>query len=229
MAIFVAKMATFYVSGSSAMLAESIHSVADIFNQVGHRCLLTSICVRRLMGKWQCLLACTCTFEPRCTSKLAPKSIHSWAHLCLHCALTMGGACLSEKQSMPLQHEQVQQLKHCCCALQILLRMGIVRSKRAPSAMHPYGYMKDKFVWSLISAVGIFCLGAGVTVMHGLQSMFLEKQIEHVAATAAGEAAGSRCTLLSTFWPAARCALLASQQSHASEAASGGTKGWTAA
>eukprot|EP00891_Asterochloris_glomerata_P007437 jgi/Astpho2/7437/fgenesh1_pm.00114_%23_25_t len=100
MAIFVAKMATFWVSGSSAMMAESIHSVADIFNQV-------------------------------------------------------------------------------------LLRMGIVRSKRAPSAMHPYGYMKDKFVWSLISAVGIFCLGAGVTVMHGLQSMFLEKQIEHVAATAA--------------------------------------------
>ena len=91
--------------------------------------------------------------------------------------------------------------------------MGIVRSKRAPSAMHPYGYMKDKFVWSLISAVGIFCLGAGVTVMHGLQSMFLEKQIEHVAATAAGEAAGSCCTRLSTLWLAAGCVSLASHQS----------------
>ncbi len=35
--------------------------------------------------------------------------------------------------------------------LQLLLRTGIQRSKKAPSALHPYGYMKDKFVWSLIS------------------------------------------------------------------------------
>ena len=60
MAIFVAKMATFWVSGSSAMLAESIHSVADIFNQVGHRLSLTPK-PEAPDGKRQCLLACTCT------------------------------------------------------------------------------------------------------------------------------------------------------------------------
>lgn len=75
--------------------------------------------------------------------------------------------------------------------------MGIVRSKRAPSAMHPYGYLKDKFVWSLISAVGIFCLGAGVTVMHGFQSLFIEKQIEHMMITGAGNNAEWSHALLS--------------------------------
>ena len=96
--------------------------------------------------------------------------------------------------------------------------------------MHPYGYMKDKFVWSLISAVGIFCLGAGVTVMHGLQSMFLEKQIEHVAATAAGEAAGSHRTLLSTLAGGRLCVAGKPLKPPAhEEAASCDTKGWTAA
>ena len=54
---------------------------------------------------------------------------------------------------------------------QALLRVGVVRSRRAPTAAHPYGYMKDKFVWSLVSACGIFCLGAGANVMHGLQAL----------------------------------------------------------
>ncbi len=53
----------------------------------------------------------------------------------------------------------------------MLLRVGIVRSRKAPTSLHPYGYLKDKFVWSLVSAVGIFCLGAGITTAHGLISL----------------------------------------------------------
>ena len=71
--------------------------------------------------------------------------------------------------------------------LQLLLRTGIQRSKKAPSALHPYGYMKDKFVWSLISAVGIFCLGAGVTVVHGFHGLFVQTQLEHLTAGLTGE------------------------------------------
>ena len=63
----------------------------------------------------------------------------------------------------------------------MLLRVGIVRSKRAPTKMHPYGYMKDKFVWSLVSAVGIFCLGAGVTCAHGFSNLLAPPQhLEHL-------------------------------------------------
>lgn len=35
-----------------------------------------------------------------------------------------------------------------------------------------YGYSKERFVWSLISAVGIFCLGSGATVVHGFQNLW---------------------------------------------------------
>lgn len=75
-------------------------------------------------------------------------------------------------------------LEHC--VLQLLLRTGIQRSKKAPSALHPYGYMKDKFVWSLISAVGIFCLGAGVTVVHGCHGLFVQTKLEHLTAGLTG-------------------------------------------
>ena len=60
--------------------------------------------------------------------------------------------------------------------LQVLLRVGIVRSRKAPTLQHPYGYLKDKFVWSLVSAVGIFCLGAGITTAHGFSSLMAGPQ-----------------------------------------------------
>eukprot|EP00892_Ulva_mutabilis_P008445 jgi/Ulvmu1/5973/UM026_0097.1 len=54
---------------------------------------------------------------------------------------------------------------------QAMLRVGILKASEAPSAEFPYGHMRDKFIFSLISAVGIFCLGAGVSIVHGLHSM----------------------------------------------------------
>ena len=63
------------------------------------------------------------------------------------------------------------------CHTQVLLRVGIVRSRRAPTSLHPYGYLKDKFVWSLVSAVGIFCLGAGITTAHGFSSLMAGHQV----------------------------------------------------
>ena len=38
---------------------------------------------------------------------------------------------------------------------------------------YSYGYSKERFVWSLISAVGIFCLGAGATIVHGVQNLWI--------------------------------------------------------
>ncbi|KAD2394000.1 hypothetical protein E3N88_40977 [Mikania micrantha] len=57
-------------------------------------------------------------------------------------------------------------------ANQALLLYGLNSSKRAPDALHPYGYSKERFVWSLISAVGIFCLGSGATIVHGFQNLW---------------------------------------------------------
>lgn len=57
------------------------------------------------------------------------------------------------------------------------------------------GYMRDKFVFSLISAVGIFCLGAGVSVWHGISGLMAAEPVEHIAWSAAG---GS---FAHVFWP----------------------------
>lgn len=53
---------------------------------------------------------------------------------------------------------------------QILLMVGIVRSSREADGDFPYGYGAERQVWALMSAVGIFFLGCGVTVYHGVHT-----------------------------------------------------------
>lgn len=54
---------------------------------------------------------------------------------------------------------------------QLLLLIGLVRADQAPDKRFEYGYAGERYVWALISAVGIFFLGCGVTVYHGVQSL----------------------------------------------------------
>ena len=54
---------------------------------------------------------------------------------------------------------------------QALLRLGIVKAAKAPTKDYPYGHLREKFIFSLISAVGIFCLGAGVSIVHGIHAI----------------------------------------------------------
>ena len=94
-AIFLCKAGAYAVTGSSAMLAEAVHSVADIVNQG-------------------------------------------------------------------------------------LLRVGINSSAKAPDAKYNYGYRRERFVWSLISAVGVFFMGSGVSVMHGVHNIMHPSPLEHI-------------------------------------------------
>ena len=55
---------------------------------------------------------------------------------------------------------------------QLLLLIGLVRADQAPDHRFEYGYAGERYVWALISAVGIFFLGCGVTIYHGVQSLF---------------------------------------------------------
>jgi len=54
---------------------------------------------------------------------------------------------------------------------QALLLIGIVRSGKGPTKKYHYGHRRERFVWALISAVGIFFLGCGVTLAHGIDSL----------------------------------------------------------
>ena len=59
-------------------------------------------------------------------------------------------------------------------ANQSLLALGMKRGALPADADHPDGYGREAFVWSIISAVGIFFLGCGVTVMHGITALTSE-------------------------------------------------------
>ena len=63
---------------------------------------------------------------------------------------------------------------------QTLLVVGLSRASRKPDAMFQYGYNRERFVWSLISAVGIFCVGSGVTIVHGIHGIFHPEPVEHL-------------------------------------------------
>jgi len=61
---------------------------------------------------------------------------------------------------------------------QALLLFGIRRSERPADDEFQYGYKQERFFWALISACGIFFLGAGVTFYHGIGSI-IQKEITH--------------------------------------------------
>ena len=51
---------------------------------------------------------------------------------------------------------------------QLLLMWGRRQSRRAPDALHPFGYGRELYFWSFVVAVLVFSLGAGVSVYEGL-------------------------------------------------------------
>ncbi len=63
-------------------------------------------------------------------------------------------------------------------ANQALLWIGLERSKIGPSKKFPFGRGQERFVWGLISACGIFFIGAGVTIYHGIYGLIYPKEPE---------------------------------------------------
>lgn len=55
---------------------------------------------------------------------------------------------------------------------QVLLFVGLRRGERAPDEKFHYGYGGERFVFGILSAAGIFFIGCGITVYHGIDSLF---------------------------------------------------------
>ncbi|KDR19826.1 Zinc transporter 9 [Zootermopsis nevadensis] len=54
---------------------------------------------------------------------------------------------------------------------QLILAYGIHKSVQQADPDHPYGYSNMKYVASLISGVGIFCVGTGLSIYHGVTGL----------------------------------------------------------
>jgi zinc transporter 9 len=62
---------------------------------------------------------------------------------------------------------------HSCAdtANQVLLYLGLKRSGKERDRLFQYGYAGERFVFGILSAVGIFFIGCGVTTYHGVRSL----------------------------------------------------------
>ncbi|OXB63583.1 hypothetical protein ASZ78_014208 [Callipepla squamata] len=61
---------------------------------------------------------------------------------------------------------------------QALLALGISQSARTPDPSHPYGFTNMRYIASLISGVGIFMMGAGLSWYHGIMGLLHPHPIE---------------------------------------------------
>ena len=54
---------------------------------------------------------------------------------------------------------------------QVLLYVGVRQGQHEATQEYPWGHMNARYLWNLISAVGIFFVGFGATVAHGIYSL----------------------------------------------------------
>lgn len=59
-----------------------------------------------------------------------------------------------------------------------LLFLGIRSSERPADNLFHYGYGYDRYLFSLLSAVGIFVFGSGVTIYHGIHTLMDPVEVE---------------------------------------------------
>lgn len=61
---------------------------------------------------------------------------------------------------------------------QALLLVGLRRSRKKADEGFGYGYGRERFFWAILSACGIFFVGAGVTIFHGITSLIAPEHIQ---------------------------------------------------
>lgn len=54
---------------------------------------------------------------------------------------------------------------------QALLLLGLQQAEKGPDERHQFGYGQAAFFWALVSALGIFFLGCGATLYHGISTV----------------------------------------------------------
>ena len=64
------------------------------------------------------------------------------------------------------------------CANQLLLLLGLKRSKRPPTLDFPLGFGKETYFWSFVVAIMLFSLGGLFSIYEGYHKLHSEEQLE---------------------------------------------------
>eukprot|EP00536_Pseudo-nitzschia_multiseries_P015644 jgi/Psemu1/247016/estExt_Genewise1.C_9250029 len=94
----------------------------------------------------------------------------------LICAAKLGAWLSSGSSSMMAEfvHSVVD------CGNQALLLIGLRGTRNAADKRHPYGYGKSVYFWALVSALGTFFMGAGLSMSHSIQTLFNPTLVENI-------------------------------------------------
>lgn len=92
---------------------------------------------------------------------------------------------------------------------QLLILLGIRRSKRAPDETHPFGYGKELYFWSLIVAMLLFALGGGLSFYEGIRNLQHPRGLESAGLSYA--VLGIAAVIEGAAWTVAARALLATK------------------
>jgi cation diffusion facilitator family transporter len=61
---------------------------------------------------------------------------------------------------------------------QAFLLTALRRSRKPADTRHPFGYGMERYFWSLLAAVGIFVLGAGFSILQGVESIIAASPVD---------------------------------------------------
>ena len=68
------------------------------------------------------------------------------------------------------------------CGNQLLMLLGLRRAARPASETHPFGHGLQLYFWTFVVAVLVFGVGAGVSILEGINKIRAPEPIEHALA-----------------------------------------------
>jgi cation diffusion facilitator family transporter len=61
---------------------------------------------------------------------------------------------------------------------EVLLWVALRRSRRPADASHPFGYGPERYYWALLAAIGMFVIGAALSVWEGVRALIEPRPLE---------------------------------------------------